>query len=338
LLIRSGTSDATLGLVASVLCAISCGSSNAGGAGGATSHAQAGAAGLPASTAGASASGGLTGGAGASIAGGGRAGSPGSGGTMNSAGSTSTSGGGSGGSGGVAALGQSSGGAGGASRPPCSARPGLLFCDDFETSALGAVPGAPWSTGLNGDGTLAVDDSVPAHSGSHSLHVHGSGFQTLLVYHDPAVLPQASGKLYARAFVRLAVDMPPGHNTFLIADTFAASGTGNAVRVGEMNSMLMMTIAGDAHGYLSNQNYYNDHLPGVVFAGGAFACLELLLDTPNTEIDVWVNGKEVPDLHVKNLMLDKYDAVRFGFEKYAGPVADLWYDDIAIGSAPIGCD
>jgi len=200
------------------------------------------------------------------------------------------------------------------------------------------VPASPWAAGLNGDGTVAVDSSVPAHSGVKSVHVHGSGYQTLLAYHDSAILPQIGGKFYVRAFVRFGEAMTGGHNTFVIADTFAAPGAGNTLRLGEMNSMLMMTVGGDAHGYLSNQNYYNDHLPGVAFAAQADTCLELLLDAPNTTIDVWVEGKEVPDLHVTNLAHENYDAIRFGFEKYAGPVADLWFDDIAIGTQAIGCD
>ena len=136
----------------------------------------------------------------------------------------------------------------------------------------------------------------------------------------------------------LAEPMTGGHNTFLIADTFAAPGAGNALRIGEMNSMLMMTVGGDAHGYLSNQNFYNDSKPGVTFPAQAYACLEVLLDAPHTEIQVWVDGKDVPDLHVTDLAHENYDALRFGFEKYAGPVADIWYDDIAIGTQPLGCD
>ena len=221
---------------------------------------------------------------------------------------------------------------------PCHARSGLLACDDFESATLGAVPGGAWSAGIVGAGTVTVDDSVPAHSGSKAVHVHGAEFQTLLVYHDAAVLPQASGKFYVRAFVRLAEAMVDGHNTFVIADLFAAPGTGNALRLGEQNSMLMMTVGGDAHGYLSNQNYYNDHKPGVVFKAADYSCLELMLDSPHTEIQVWVDGVDVPDLHVSNLAHENYDALRFGFEKYAGPVSDLWFDDIAFGSERIGCD
>jgi hypothetical protein len=213
-----------------------------------------------------------------------------------------------------------------------------LFCDDFESATVGALPGTPWSAAFNGDGTVTVDDSVPGHSGTKSVHVHGNGFQTLLVYHDAAVLPQASGKFFFRAFARFNAALTSGHNTFVIADTFAAPGAGNTTRVGEMNSMLMMTVGGDAHGYLSNQNYYNDMKPGVQFAVQAYTCLEMLFDAPHTEIDVWVDGKEVPDLHVTNLAHENYDALRFGFEQYAGPVSDIWYDDIAVGAQQVGCN
>ena len=233
----------------------------------------------------------------------------------------------------------SAGSGAGAVSSPCHARPGLLFCDDFEAAPLAAAPSGAWSVTLVGDGgSVAIDDSVPAHSGSKSVHVHGAGYQALLTYHDAAVLPQTSGKFYVRAFVRLAEAMTGGHNTFVIADTVAAPNSGNALRLGEQNGMLMMTVGGDAHGYLSNQNYYNDQLPGVVFPAGAFTCLELLLDSTHTEIRVWVDGADVPDLHVTDLAHENYDALHFGFEKYAGPEADIWYDDVAIGSERIGCD
>jgi len=221
---------------------------------------------------------------------------------------------------------------------PCHARPGLLFCDDFEKASAGAALAAPWSSALIGEGTVAVEDNAFAHSGSKSVHVHGAEFQTLLVYHDVAVLPQTSGRFYVRAFIRLAEAMVGGHNTFVIADRFASPGTGNTLRVGEMNSMLMMTVNGDTHGWLSNQNFYTDGKPGVSFKAAGYSCLELLLDAPHTEIEVWVDGVDVPDLHITDIALESYDALRFGFEKYAGPVSDIWYDDLAVGTERIGCD
>ena len=71
--------------------------------------------------------------------------------------------------------------------------------------------------------------------------------------------------------------------------------------------MLMYTIMGDGHGALSNQNYYNDGKPGVAFAPSTWVCLEVLIDHARPEVDVWVDGTEVPDLHHTDWPLDNYD-------------------------------
>ena len=139
--------------------------------------------------------------------------------------------------------------------------------------------------------------------------------------------------------MRLGAAMTSGHNSFILADPYAMQGTGNNLRLGEMYGMLMYTIMGDSHAALSNQNYYNDgNKPGVAFAPGTWVCLEVLIDHTAPEIDVWVDGTEVPDLHHTDFPLDSYDSVRLGFEKYAGPGSDIWYDDVAVGTARIGCN
>jgi len=102
--------------------------------------------------------------------------------------------------------------------------------------------------------------------------------------------------------------------------------------------MLMMTVAGDTHGYLSNKNVYNDGKPGVVFTPGTWTCVELSFDPAATTIDVWVDGREVPDMHPTDIQQDQYDDLHFGFEKYAGPVSDIWYDDVAVGTSRITCN
>jgi hypothetical protein len=227
--------------------------------------------------------------------------------------------------------------AGGSS--PCT-EPGLLFCDDFE-AATTTTPPAPWSTSIIGNGTVTVDGVTPAHSGTKSIHVSDddSDYDTLLVLHDASVLPAPAGRFYVRAFIRLGAAMSAGHNTFVLADLFASQGQGNDLRLGEDDQMLMYTVMGDAHGALSNADYYDDGMmPGIQFTPATWTCLEVLLDSKKPEIDVWVDGKEVPDLHHTDFPLDDYDNLRFGFEKYAGPAMDLWYDDIAIGTEPIGCD
>ncbi len=218
----------------------------------------------------------------------------------------------------------------------CGARPGLTFCETFEEHPVGlAQSTGPWSPAINGDGAVSIDETV-AHSGKRSLKVHGSGFSSFLVW-SGELLPVTSGRLHARFYVRLAEAMTGGHNSFLVADLKAAPGAGNAFRLGEMNGMLMYTVSGDTHGALANENYYTDHLPGAALQAGEWGCLEVALDHEKPEVQVWLDGAEIADLHHTDWPLDAYDTLRFGFEKYAGPVSDVWYDDIALGRERLGC-
>ena len=286
--------------------------------------------------------GGTTGGSGGKGTGG-VAGSGGKGGTVGSGGSSggSSGAGGHAGSGGASQGGTSGGGTGGSSSAShCGARPGMVFCDDFEADAPGAPP-APWTTTEGTATQVTVDGTTPAASGSKSVHVQpgSNDYDTFLALHDTAVLPVSGGKLYLRFFIRLAQPMTAGHNTFVRADLFAAQGNGNNLLFSEDNQMIMESIGGDGQSAMSNNAYYSDgNMLGAHFDQGQWACVELLLDHTTPAIDVWVNGTEVPDLHSTAWKIDAYDYLRFGFEKYAGPASDLWYDDIAFGTQPIGCN
>ena len=218
---------------------------------------------------------------------------------------------------------------------------GLLFCDDFETgTTVGMPPPAPaWALSLNGAGTVVLDGTTPAHSGGKSVHVNsGGGYQTFFVLEGAPVFPAAAA-LYLRVYVRLGAAMSSGHNTYYKAGAPGAPSSDHETRIGVMNSMLMINQPAGDRGFLSNQNYYNDgNKPGVVFAPQRWTCVEALFDPTHSTFDIWVDGKEVPDLHRTDWQQDPLGSFHFGFEKYAGPDADVWYDDIAVSEGPIGCD
>ena len=284
-----------------------------------------------AGTASAAAGGSTTGGGGSASSAGGTpssagAASAGSSGTANG-GAAGLASGGSAGSGGVRAT-----GCGGSA---------LLFCDDFERDTVGGMPppSPRWSVALNGMGTVSIDATTPAHSGGKSVHVSSAGgYQTFFVLAGAPVFP-AQGPLYVRLYIRLGATMSSGHNTYYKAGAAGAPSSDHETRIGVMNGMLMINQPAGDRGFLSNQNYYSDgNKPGVVFAPMTWTCVEALFDPGHSTIDVWVDEKEVPDLHRTDWQQDPLGALHFGFEKYAGPDADIWYDDIAVGSAPIGCE
>ncbi|HEX3904923.1 MAG TPA: hypothetical protein VH853_18965 [Polyangia bacterium] len=282
---------------------------------------------------GGSGSGGVTGAGGSNISGvAGSSGAAGSGGSGGSAGSVGTGGvGGGPGSGG--------GTAGGGTASHCAARPGLLYCDDFENDTPGAPP-SPWTTSINGAGTVTIDGTDPAASGTKSVHIQdGDGdYDTLLAFHDTAVLPSTTGRIYVRFYIRLAKAMTAGHNSFVLGDLFASPGNANSLRFSEDNQMFAESIGGDAQGAMSNNDFYSDgNIIGPGLVAGQWACVELLLDHAAPAIDVWLNDTEIPDLRSTKWAIDAYDYLRFGFEKYAGPSSEIWYDDIAIGTQQIGC-
>jgi len=326
---------ATLALVAGL--AILFGGACAGNGGG----------GSPAGGSGGSPTGGSsTGGSGNGGSGtGGAAGAPGSGGRA-TGGAVGTGGAASGGAvgtgGGPGSGGSGQGGAAGSGGGSghCGARAGLLFCDDFESDAAGVPPATPWATSIIGAGTVTIDGSDPAASGTKSVHIQDgdSDYDTLLALHDTTILPSPTGRLYVRFYIRLAAAMTAGHNSFVLGDLFASPGDAGSLRFSEDNQMFAESIGGDAQGAMSNNNFYNDHQIGPGLTAGQWACVELLLDHVTPEIDVWLNGTEIPDLKSTAWALDAYDDLRFGFEKYAGPGSEIWYDDIALGTQPIGCD
>ncbi|RYZ09866.1 MAG: hypothetical protein EOO73_03010 [Myxococcales bacterium] len=214
----------------------------------------------------------------------------------------------------------------------------MAFCEDFESHAPGAAEASgPWSLSTNGDGATIEIDSTTAHSGKSSLKVRAGGFNAFYVLNVAAAAATVPTALHVRAYVRITEPMAGGHNTYIAADTLAMPGQGNAFKIGEMNAMLMYNVGGDAHAALANDDFYTDQLPGAAFTSSEWGCLELALDHGKPEISVSLNGVVIPDMHHTDFPLDAYDALRFGFEKYAGPMRDIWYDDIAIGTAPIGC-
>lgn len=216
----------------------------------------------------------------------------------------------------------------------------MLLCDDFEGASAGMPPGAPWILAVNGlDGTVLVDDTTPAHSGTRSVKVKSLGnYQTFFAVRGAPVFPAPSPALYARVYLRLAAPMTEGHNTYFKAGAAEAISSEHETRVGVMVEMLMINQPAGDRGFLSNNDYWTDQQPGVVFPEQTWVCVEAFFDPPNSSVDIWVNSEPVPDLHRTDWEQDPLGTFHFGFEKYAGPDAEIGYDDIVIGTERIGCD
>jgi hypothetical protein len=145
-----------------------------------------------------------------------------------------------------------------------------------------------------------------------------------------------------RFWIRVSNEFTSGHSTFVEA---GPDNTNNEteIRVGfHVNQLEVNRMPGDAE-QLSNGGNYNDPNSGIHFAINTWYCLEVLFDGSHDELRVWFGDNEVPELHVTDWnrgdtgWSPKYEAIRFGYEKYSGPSMQVWYDDIAIGTSRIGC-
>lgn len=230
----------------------------------------------------------------------------------------------------------------------------LPLCDDFEGAAAGGPPDpGRWSVvspNCSGAGALAIDDAV-AHSGGRSLRVDGAGgyCDHVFIANDAAIaaINGTGAAVYGRLFVRFAAPLGQGHVTFMTLRDDADGG--RDLRMGGQSEILMWNRESDdaTLPVLSPAGIAQSLAP----AAGAWVCVEFMIDGDAGELITWVDGAEVPGLHVdadptpdvdqqwhqKPMWRPSLGDFKVGWESYAGQSMTLWIDDVALAGARIGC-
>ncbi|MFG2927221.1 cellulose-binding domain-containing protein [Streptomyces achromogenes] len=225
---------------------------------------------------------------------------------------------------------------------------GAVLCSDFENQA-GTSPSGDWrftAPDCQGTGTATVDTAV-AHSGTKSLRVDGrAGYCNHAFVAATTDLSTAGPVLYVRLWVRHTTALPSSHVTFVSMPD--SSQGGRALRVGGQNGALQWNRESD-----------DATLPAQSPAGvalskplptGSWQCLRFAIDTSAPKLDTWLGDQQVPGLHADGVPTQDVDqqwlsrttpprptALRLGWESYGTGDDTLWFDDVAVGSAPIGC-
>jgi hypothetical protein len=226
-----------------------------------------------------------------------------------------------------------------------------VFCDSFENQA-GGTPSGRWAVttpNCSGTGTAAVDATV-AHTGTKSVRFNGTdGYCNHVFAGDPTDMAAASPTWYVRFWIRHTTALPTGHVTFLAMNDSANGNTD--VRLGGQNGALVWNRQSD-----------DATLPAQSPAGvaqsmalptGVWTCVEFSVDGTNGQIHTWVNGTAVPGLTDDGVPTQDVDSqwitskpnwrprltdLKLGWESYGGGGPDtLWFDDVALGTARIGC-
>jgi hypothetical protein len=276
---------------------------------------------------------------------GGSAGAAASSGTSGAAGSTGGSGAGGSGAGGSGGTGvDGSAGAGG-----CDA-PGIVLCDGFEEAAVGGPPStARFTVALqNPQESLVVDDTRAAR-GTRSVRIRtGNGYERAVLITSSG-FPFPDNHFFARALVYTTTVPANAHFTLLTGvGKLAGASSDTFVRLGGQFGILMANYFGYN---AADQPQYSSSTPGnygdgVAMPKDRWACLEVEFAGTDHELRVWLDDEEITRLHVENwapappnaAWSPSYERVEIGFEAYGGQGdIDIWYDEIAIGSARIGC-
>jgi hypothetical protein len=305
-------------------------SGSSGSNGGAGNSGSAGSAG----SAGGGGGGGSNGGAGAS-GGAAPAGSAGNGDASADSAVTSTggSGGNNGTDGGAAGVtgGQDAGGVGGFGFSGASrcASSGALLCESFENGLDATV----WTQLIGGTGTATVDE-VHAFRGTKALHIAVVG----TTGHKAAIsetktFPIANNILYARMFIWFDTFTTGAHFTMAEAPQTAA---GAWIRFGGQGGKYGV---GTDHG-ASGDWLQQDTAP---VPTKQWTCIEFELKSDTNEFHVWQDDVERTALNVgakqhNGFVMPPFTSLWFGWQTYSNQApGELWIDEIAIDSKPIGC-
>lgn len=284
-----------------------------------------------------------------------RGGAPSEGGATSSAGGPSQGGASFGGAaataGNGAGGGPSLGGSGGESQQGagCS-NASLLLCEDFEAAPLGGIP-----EGWTAEGDVEV--TADGHSSQQALRSNAQPNWRRVIRHDASSFgAEHWGRIYYR------VQMPV--TTAFVHSTFAAF-TGDGPTIGAAEYRVVDTVKSetDGSGNHTHQFLWNVQIDGAgEFGLGSdydwsfddqWHCAEWFVSATTQAYRFFIDGEEVTQIQIENGpgnygensnsrtdIPDQFNEFWVGFTNYqdADPGFVAWIDDVAIGTARVGCN
>jgi hypothetical protein len=259
----------------------------------------------------------------------------------------SPSGGKSGGSGGTGNT--AGGGASGVGGNSSCAKGQFLLCEDFESTAVGAIP-----TGWTKSGNPAVADDQAAR-GQRSLKLPGGDKGAGRILRSATAF---GGAHYGRVFYRVSTPAPVPQSGGVIHSTLVAFGGTSPTGGGNTEWRTLDTVEDSAG---MHQFIYNVQPSGAEFGKGSpynwkydgmWHCAEWNIDAATQTYRFYIDSAEVTQITISNgagnfgsgdnrsEIPDSFSELRVGWVNYqsAGAGFTAWIDEVAIASSRIGCE
>ena len=181
------------------------------------------------------------------------------------------------------------------------------------------------------------------------MKVTGKGGYCNHVFFANTTAPTAVGKdVYGRFFVRLSTPLGSAHSTLMTMKDTADGG--KDLRLGGQNGVMIWNRESD-DATLPELSPTGTAL-SVSPAAQAWHCVEFLVKGSDGQMQTWVDSAEVAGLHEDGVPTPDIDGqwlnkagwkpsladLKLGWESYGGDDMTLWFDDVALGPARIGCN
>jgi hypothetical protein len=227
----------------------------------------------------------------------------------------------------------------------CSAA--FAICEDFEDTAVGAVP-----TGWTKVGDAGTS-STEAHRGTQSLEIGAAANGARRMRLTGARVTALGGTHWGRLFYKVKTPAPrPAngviHSTIVAWDAMSPISGTNEVRVVDT-----VEDAAGKHQYLynvqtSDRGEFGKGSSYDYSYDGAWYCTEWFVDHATQTYRFFLDGEELESIRIMNgagtfensELPPEFTALSVGWNNYqqASPGFVAWIDDLAIGSERVGCD
>jgi hypothetical protein len=209
--------------------------------------------------------------------------------------------------------------------PPGCAQAGGLLCEDFES---GAIDTTTWTVGQS-LGAVTVDN-VHVHRGSFALHSHldpiGPGpINASAQISEDRTFPALQDGFYARWFMYVPAPASWPNVTF--------------AQQHRMTTGMLLTLQAE-HFQFYEYATMPDHIitSATLVPTDRWLCVEWA--TVAGASHTWLDGVELKDTAFTATATAPIYRLTMGTHINTGnnvPAVDIWYDDILVDSAPIGC-